>query len=189
MELCSEARQAILSLADLGPKPFKDTVLTTLTVLTGEKDPATLHEVRDKHQTEDALAKRQFSGLSTLFLEAAKTNTGPDELRAFIDELITDADRASLVVDAYSEKKALLRTALGSIGFRLPYLNNLTWRCDHVYEGKDSGQPSLPDFTLTFHLQNSQSSNSEIAMRFSKEELEDLLAKMRELVNQARLVG
>eukprot|EP01004_Peranema_trichophorum_P008843 NODE_7592_length_761_cov_32.336991_g6979_i0.p1 GENE.NODE_7592_length_761_cov_32.336991_g6979_i0~~NODE_7592_length_761_cov_32.336991_g6979_i0.p1 ORF type:complete len:196 (+),score=29.45 NODE_7592_length_761_cov_32.336991_g6979_i0:80-667(+) len=188
MELCSQSKKVLASLAggNLSDKAFKDIITNSLEVFTQEKSDEALKNIANKHGIDDIYLKNIVSALSILYFEAAKHDASESEISNLLEDVSQlSADQISLMTAAYSYKAPQLRAVLGSGGFRLPYLKDVTWRVDHVYEGKEGDKPSLPKFTIGLSLEPQVNVHQQLQISCTLEAMQDMVAKLQDMVKQA----
>eukprot|EP00997_Jenningsia_sp_PLL12_P008179 NODE_4907_length_617_cov_254.133803_g4224_i0.p1 GENE.NODE_4907_length_617_cov_254.133803_g4224_i0~~NODE_4907_length_617_cov_254.133803_g4224_i0.p1 ORF type:complete len:177 (-),score=45.35 NODE_4907_length_617_cov_254.133803_g4224_i0:87-593(-) len=162
----------------------------TIAILTREKTDEAIHNVQSKHGLDNVFLKNLVSALSMLFYEAAKHNATPSELSSAVEDWIAlPTNRVELLCDAYSVKVQQLRVVLSAGGFRLPYLHDVEWRVDHVYGGKESGKPSIPQYTLNFDLEKQTNEHQHLRLHCTLESMQDIVAKLQDMVKQAERIG
>eukprot|EP00996_Jenningsia_fusiforme_P002991 NODE_3799_length_914_cov_23.910983_g3493_i0.p1 GENE.NODE_3799_length_914_cov_23.910983_g3493_i0~~NODE_3799_length_914_cov_23.910983_g3493_i0.p1 ORF type:complete len:194 (-),score=35.93 NODE_3799_length_914_cov_23.910983_g3493_i0:114-695(-) len=145
--------------------------------------------VSELGNVDNVILKNIISALSTLFYEAAKNDLGESGLSSFLeDPLHLPGDRIAYLTRVYLAKASELKAVLGSIGYRPSYIQDVHWRLDHVYEGKEPGKVSVPEFTLRFGFEGTNPDANMFQVRCSSEGMQELVAKMKDMVKQAERI-
>lgn len=93
----------------------------------------------------------------------------------------------------YNQQQDTLVNHLAKIGINFAQVVGIDWRLDYDIKSKDTGKDGLPVFYVTLHVVGGSSSVSSttisnqvqaISFTASLEELQDLLAKVRDAVKE-----
>nr|XP_002125922.1 COMM domain-containing protein 3 [Ciona intestinalis] len=118
-----------------------------------------------------------FTGVMCLLLEAGKLDIDEDQLNLLLDDCNFSSSKKESFVSVFNENRSKIREHLGNIGIQLPTLVDVKWRLD--YNLKNSSLHKVNELKYTISLKEN-SSNEPVEFHCSKEELQDLVSKLRE---------
>ena len=125
-----------------------------------------------------ALAKQSHAALISLILEAAKVDIQGDQLTMILDECNFSTDMKETFISNFNDHRSELRDHLNSIGFHFPHVQNLDWRLDYNIKNNHLHKVDALQYTLSLKVTNDEL----IEFTCSREELQDLSAKLKEAV-------
>jgi hypothetical protein len=127
--------------------------------------------------------------LATILLDAARTRSTESTLRVFLQEQGLRSEVIDLLSAFYAQQQETLVNHLAKIGINFGNVVGIDWRLDYDIKSKDTGKDGLPVFYVTLQIIGGSASNSSnhvqcISFTASLEELQDLLAKVRDAVKE-----
>ena len=121
--------------------------------------------------------------VSTLLLEAAKAHTSPAQLGAILSESGVGASAAGTLTQLYAQHFDTLVAHMEVTGIAAPTIVDIDWRLDYSLRSKHAGRECLPMFFLSLRVKD-RGLLRDIEMIASQEDLQDMLAGVRDAVKQ-----
>jgi hypothetical protein len=127
---------------------------------------------------EDALC-----AVSTLLLEAAKQKSSVEQLGAVLRELGAGEEATGALTALYAEHSELLVEHLSATGIAAPEVVGVDWRLDYSVKSSCGGRGNVAMFFVSLTVKD-RGLLREVGFIASIEELQDLLAKVKDAVKQ-----
>ena len=124
-----------------------------------------------------------LSSVSTLLLEAAKARTTAAQLGSVLTECGVGGSVAATLTDLYTQHFDTLAAHMEVTGIAAPAVVDIDWRLDYSIRSKHAGRECLPMFFLSLRVKD-RGLLRDIEMIASQEDVQDLLAGVRDAVKQ-----
>ena len=123
--------------------------------------------------------------VSTLLLEGARANSPAAQIRAVLTECGVNASASAVLSELYSTHLETLQQHMRRTGIALPEIVDIDWRLDYVVSAKNPSPAAAhaPLFFLSLRVKD-RGLYRDVDMVASQEELQDLLARVRDAVKQ-----
>eukprot|EP01041_Mallomonas_annulata_P012438 gene12438-26171_t len=132
----------------------------------------------------DELNSNLILNLSIFYLECARARATIDEIKGFLKDSSLSNSKANLIVEYFEENKERILRHLLEIGISFPSIVDIKWRLDCTVSSRYAGRSNDPMFVLQLQVKETDGSIRSIDMMATREELHDLLAKVRDAVKQ-----
>jgi hypothetical protein len=137
----------------------------------------------------DPIVKKQvYAAVTTLALEAAKTDTSPEAVSRLMDEYGLPEARMKLVSTLYNAQKLRVRDILGQTGVDLPNLVDADWRLGYEVHSSATGAMHTPKYNLRLKTKNSAGQLETIEFTCTRQQLKDMLLKVKDATKQVERV-
>lgn len=121
--------------------------------------------------------------VSTLLLEGAKAQSPAAQIRAVLTECGVGAETATVLTELYSTHLETLTAHMLRTGIALPEIVDIDWRLDYAVAAKHAPKLNAPVFFLSLRVKD-RGLLRDIEMVADQQELQDLLASVRDAVKQ-----
>ena len=135
-------------------------------------------------QVNPVVKKQIYAAVSTLSLEAAKTDTTPEALGQLLDEYGVPEARSKLMMTLYNAQKLRLRDILAQTGVDLPSLVDADWRLGYEVHSSATGAMHTPKFNLRLTTKNTAGQIEPIEFTCTRQQLKDMLNKVKDATKQ-----
>jgi polycomb group RING finger protein 4 len=185
MELCKEVLEGLEVAGDtvrVPPSSFPNLLTSVWSSLLLDEGQTAHHAQDDKSLSllDQAVAKLTFSSLLTFFLEVAKHDRDPTALRHILEDCKFSSDRVEQVVSSYEKHKSQVRAVLARIGSNPPHIVDVSWRLDYYIKNNHVSRISQPVYLINLTTESDQSVKSGVQLACSRDQLQDLVGKLRE---------
>mmetsp|Transcript_6839 Transcript_6839/g.23037 ORF Transcript_6839/g.23037 Transcript_6839/m.23037 type:complete len:202 (-) Transcript_6839:44-649(-) len=136
---------------------------------------------------EEGLSAAALQCVATLLLEAARHHAEPEQLRAAAAEFTSSPAVAEALAASYASHRAALTEHLLGTGPSFPSIVGLDWRLDHSVRSKRGGRDNAPLYFLSVKVKEAGVVR-DVQMLASFEQVQDMLAKVRDAVKQVERV-
>lgn len=130
-----------------------------------------------------------LDGIGALLLDAAKTRTTEAVLRTTLQEQGILGGNIDVIIAFYQQHQETITTYISKIGISFPQIVGIEWRLDYSIRAKNIGKENIPMFYISLKVLHSNTGSVEdkvtnINFIATLEELQDLLAKVKDAVKQ-----
>ncbi|XP_068160519.1 COMM domain-containing protein 3 [Antennarius striatus] len=182
MELSECVQRGLQSLAD--PCAFDRTGFQVLvdasyrSLLSSRGDPGVLDQPELK-QIDKILLKQCHTATTTLILEAVKQNADKSTISSCLEEVTFSAERIEIFCTTHQKHKKDLESLLGSIGRRLPQINDVSWRLQYHMKNAQVDKVNVPFYSISLNTEN-EGVSEDINFSCTMEQLQDLVGKLKD---------
>lgn len=131
----------------------------------------------------DDVQEEPLNTLSVLLLESARVHATAEQLASLLKEQLVDSDISTYIVDIYSTHFDSLVKHMESTCISAPEIVGLDWRLDYSLTSKNGGRVNAPMYLVTLRMKE-RGLVREIDMIASREEVQDMLSKLKDAVKQ-----
>jgi len=121
--------------------------------------------------------------ISTVLLEAAKARNSPVQLGSVLSECGVISSVSSVLIELYTQHFDTLVAHMEVTGIAAPTIVDIDWRLDYSIRSKHAGRECLPMFFLSLRVKD-RGLLRDIEMIASQEDIQDMLAGVRDAVKQ-----
>ena len=121
--------------------------------------------------------------VSTLLLEAAKSRTSPAQLGTILQESGVVGEVSTVLSELYTQHFDTLVAHMEVTGIAAPSIVDIDWRLDYSIRSKHAGRELQPMFFLSLRVKD-RGLLRDVEMIASQEDVQDLLAGVRDAVKQ-----
>ena len=125
--------------------------------------------------------------ISTLFLEASKVRASSEQFSTVLTDLAISPANVTMLKEMYEQNRGPLLEHIEMTGISAPQLVGVDWRLDYGIRSKHGGRGNIPIFFVTLKLKD-RGIIRDVDLIASQEELQDMLAKVRDAVKQTERV-
>jgi hypothetical protein len=135
-------------------------------------------------QVDPIIKKQVYAAVTTLALEAAKTDTSSEAIGRLMDEYGLPEARVKLVATLYNAQKVRVRDILSQTGVDLPSLVDADWRLGYEIRSSATGAMHTPKYNLRLKTKNAAGQIETIEFTCTRQQLKDLLLKVKDATKQ-----
>lgn len=131
-----------------------------------------------------ALSKQSHPSLMVLFLEAAKTDIGPEQMNMVLDDCGFSAQRKEVILEAYKLNKQKIRAKLSLISRGYPHVVDVDWKLDYNLKNSQLNKVMELKYTLALKTehQNAEEKDNEVLFSCTRDQLQDFVGKLKQAV-------
>lgn len=129
----------------------------------------------------------QLQALCTLILEAARVRASVDAVRAILKEQGIGGKVGDTILGTYEQHLQTLIDHMEATGIAAPTIVGIEWRLDYAVRSKHGGRVNVPQFIISLSVKD-RGVIRDIEMLATQEELQDLLAKVKDATKQVERV-
>lgn len=152
-----------------------------------EVDAETMEKVLASMKTDALKTKQLYTALLNLAYEAARHDAKLPEITSFVDDRLS-SDRLEAFYSIFDASKAKIRSQLARNSISFPDVVDIAWRLDYYVQNNQLEHIRTPVFFVTLTTQAADGSLGTVEFTASVQELQDLLARVKEACNAAKLV-
>ncbi len=179
---------ALVSAANFDDASFKALMSAAFLVASGEAK-AGEDEKCMKAGANPLTTKQAYTAVLTVILEGAKHSAPGSEIAGGLEESKWSAERIKLFVAAYDQKRELIRSQLATqSSFPFPAVTGMSWRMDYYMRSNLLEKVKTPMYFVQINTTNNKGQTGAVPLTMSLEEMNDLLAKCKDMVKQVERV-
>jgi polycomb group RING finger protein 4 len=157
-------------------------------IATNEIDSESLEKALAAMKTDALKTKQLYTALLNLAYEAARHDAKLQEISSLVDDRLS-SDRLEVFVGLFEAHKAKIRSQLARSGMSFPNIVDIDWRLDYYIQNNQLEQIRTPVYFITLTTQKADTTRSTVEFTASLEQLQDLLAHVKNACNAAKLVN
>lgn len=171
----------LLGLQAASSSAIADTVflgLMTRAIQAVLTDEGELQSSPSLSEVEPTVTKEAFFALTTLVLEAARTDADSPAISAVLEECKFTPDRIQAFTTLYNSYKTQLRATLARVGPALSHVVDVKWRLDYYLKNNHVERVNRPVYLIDLKLQEDHTNAVQFAC--TQEQLQDLVSKLKD---------
>jgi len=130
--------------------------------------------------------KQAYTAAVSLILEAAKHDAAPSEITATLEEAKFSDARSKTFVSLYEKNKSAIRNNLLKSSFSFLSVIGVEWRMDYYMRSDLLEQVQTPVYFISLRTQKNDGSEGTVEFTCNLQELQDLLAKLKDATKQVK---
>lgn len=136
----------------------------------------------------DNVKDETLAAVTTLLLESAKVRATREQVKSLLlDNGVKDSVTSALI-ELYDTHSTPLINHMELTGIASPEIVGIEWRLDYSCRSKHGGKINLPLFFVTLKIKEGNGDSKDVNIIATREELLDMLSKVKDAVKQVERV-
>ncbi|XP_033211293.1 COMM domain-containing protein 3-like [Belonocnema kinseyi] len=162
----------------LNDETFDNLLSFAVTRICEEATDKTLAEI---YGSEPDLVKNAYTGITSLFVEAARHDLGIEKLSESLNSSSLNKEKIEKLCEAFEKNKERFKHKLEIVGGGLPHLVDVTWKLDYCIKSNSTDSVGMPIYHVS--LQTTKYGDSKfLKFTCTLQQLQELVHKLKDAV-------